>query len=42
MITFVGGILSVLGTSLMLHALGVSSFVCGIMFAIKALSIDFE
>ena len=42
MITFVGGILSVFGSSLMLHVFGVSAFTCGIMFVVKAFSIDFE
>lgn len=42
MSVFVGGILSVFGSSLMLHVLGVSACTCGIMFAIKAISIDFD
>lgn len=38
MSAFVGGVLELLGTSLMLHMFGVVAVACGIMFLIKAFS----
>lgn len=40
MTVFVGGVLAVLGSSLMLHMFGAVALASGICFAIRAFSID--